>query len=124
MHEMGVVLQIVQTADEFALEQQVEQVKTLTVQIGEASGVLPRYVDLFFTEVIKDYPRLKHCTIRTEAVPVKLFCFDCGNVWTPSDDDHSCHDHEPKPVQCPECTSKKYRFIEGRNVMIKEMEVG
>ena len=123
MHEMGIVLRIVQTAAAFAEENRIDNVRTLTVQIGEASGALPRYVESFFTEVVKDYPALKDCKIHTELVPAKLFCFECGTTWIPEDDEKSEKDHEHEVVRCPECGSEKYRFIEGRNVIIKEMEV-
>ena len=133
MHEMGVVIQIVKTADSFARENGITKVKSLTVQIGEASAVLPRYVKLFFPEVVKDYPALHDCEIRTELVPIKLFCFDCGNSWYPGNGaapdeeefdigDGPAHREADNSIRCPECSGAKYRFIEGKNIMVKEME--
>ena len=136
MHEMGVVIQIVKTADSFAKENGIEKIRSLTVQIGAASAVLPRYVEMFFPEVIKDYPVLHDSEIRMEAVPVKAFCMDCGSTFHPGDgcDCEQCREsrgeeksghaqHEHVPPRCPACGSECFKIIEGNTIMIKEMEI-
>ena len=137
MHEMGVVIQIVKTADSFAKENGIGKVRSVTVQIGEASAILPQYVKMFYPEVIKDYPALQDSEIITELVPVKAFCMDCGNVFQPEaacncDDCRSKRGEEPvghahhdahTPVRCPACGSELMRIIEGKGMMIKEMEI-
>ena len=128
MHEMGVVLQIVKTANDFALRNGVKEVKKLTLEIGEASAVLPRYVRMFFGDVIPDYPVLANCELEIETVPAQAFCLDCGNVFHPSDEHcencgESHHHHHHGSPKCPQCGSESFKLLEGNSLMIKNMEV-
>lgn len=134
MHEMGVVIRIVQTADEYAQRAGVPEVKKLTVEIGEASSVMPRYVDSFFYDVIPDYPTMQNCELEIEQLPAKAFCLDCGCVFHPGEDsheedphehhhEHHHHHHEHTPSACPECGSTTFKLIEGNTILIKSMEV-
>lgn len=113
MHEMGVVIQMIKTANRFAEENGVKAVRKLTVQIGEMSPIMPQYVSMFFGDVIPDYPLLKDCKLIIESEEPMAFCLDCGESFNPK----AYREH------CPKCRSKKYEVLAGKGFMIKSMEV-
>ena len=127
MHEMGIVLQLVKTANEYADANNAKSVHKLTLQIGEASAVVAHYVESFWKDVVPDHPLLADCVLEIEEIPAKAFCMDCGHVFFPGDsqklkfDAHS-HHHQLVDV-CPGCGSGMYRLIEGDTMMIKSMEI-
>lgn len=134
---MGVVIQIIKTANGFAAQNGVNKVRKLTLQIGEASAVMPKYVKMFYFDVIPDYPLLSDSELEIETVPVKAFCLDCGTEFQPQNE-CNCDDcrslrgedpitsgdyHDHTRPECPHCGSTSYKVIEGNTLYIKEMEV-
>ena len=136
MHEMGVVINIIKTANSFAEQNEIMKVKRLTLQIGESSSVMPKYVDMFYYDVIPDYPLLSDSVLNIETVPARAFCLDCGTVFSPGDD-CDCDDcrslrgeelsengsSEHRSPVCPKCGSSVFKITEGNTIYIKEMEV-
>jgi len=137
MHEMGVVIQIIKTANGFAEQNGVKRVRKLTLLIGEASAVMPKYVKMFYFDVIPDYPLLSDSELEIERIPAKAFCLECGKEFLLSDccDSDNCnsiqdggtaetgHHHEHKATVCPYCGSTSFKIMEGNTLYIKEMEV-
>ena len=127
MHEMGIVLQIVKTANEFAEANNAKSVRKLSLEIGEASAVVAHYVESFWKDVIPDHPMLAGCELEIEEIPARAFCMDCGRVFFPGDSQklqYEQHSHSHKLVDvCPDCGSKMFKLIEGNTMMIKSMEI-
>lgn len=126
MHEMGIVLQIIKTANEYAEECHAKAVHKLTLQIGEASAIVPYYVETFWGDVVPDQPLLKDCALEIEYIPAKAFCMDCGHVFLPGAAQSArskAGQHAPLLNACPECGSGAYKLIEGNTMMIKSMEI-
>ncbi|OYO91143.1 hydrogenase nickel incorporation protein HypA, partial [Lachnotalea glycerini] len=48
MHEIGVMMEVVKTVENFAKQNGVTQIQTLVLQIGELSSVIPRYIEACF----------------------------------------------------------------------------
>lgn len=113
MHEMGVVIQIIKTANDFAEKNKVNKVKKLTVQIGEMNAVMPQYVRMFFGDVIPDYPLMQGCELVIESEEPVAFCLGCGESFNPL---------ATRNV-CPSCRSHSYKLLQGESLMIKDMEV-
>lgn len=113
MHEMGIVLNIVRTANRFAEENNAKGVKKLRLEIGEASPVLPQYVEMFFRDVIPDYKIMEHCKLEIERKKALLFCLECGESYGLDDNDG----------KCPKCSARNYKILEGNQIFIKNMEI-
>ena len=45
MHELGIIIEVVQTVERIAREQNLTQIQRLTLQIGELSSVIPYFVE-------------------------------------------------------------------------------
>ena len=45
MHELGIVFHIIRQVEEIAVSNKVNEVKKVTLEIGEVSGVVPSYLE-------------------------------------------------------------------------------
>ena len=45
MHELGVVMEVIKTLDRIVLENNLKQVDTIVLQIGEISSMMPKYIE-------------------------------------------------------------------------------
>ncbi len=110
MHELSVVLEIFELVEEIMTEQDLKKVSTVSVQVGELSGILPDYfkecwnvsrIGSVFenTELILDYiPAVAKCT--------------CG-----------CEYEMQKNSRiCPKCHKTDYDIIRGREFMVSQIE--
>ena len=112
MHEMGVVINIVQIAEQFARENDADKVGRLVLQIGEISSVIPHYVEACWPGAIEN-TMLSEAELVIEIVPGHGACQGCGKVYNLLEHD----------LKCPECDSDEWEVISGREVMIKEIGV-
>ena len=132
MHEMGVVLQTIRTACSAAESSGAISVRKLTLDIGQASSIMPKYFEKFFYIVIPDYPLLKDCELVIEETPAKAFCLDCGEVFDPirhetkimfDAEGNKIYPTERETCDCPSCGSKRFRLLEGNSMIIKNLEI-
>ena len=112
MHEMGVVLNIVNSAEQVAKTNNAQRVVCLVLQIGELSGVMPRFVEMCWPAAIQD-TLLATSKLVIEEIPGDVTCKTCGKAY-------NLLKHESI---CPACAAKEWDILSGRDVMIKEIAV-
>lgn len=112
MHEMGVVINIVSEAEKVATENGAEFVGRVVLQIGELTGVVPRYVQDCYPGAIEN-TRLAKSELVIEVVPGNGVCKNCNKVYNLLEQD----------FKCPECASEELDVLSGRELMIKEIYV-
>jgi hydrogenase nickel incorporation protein HypA/HybF len=112
MHELGIVTHVAKTLDELAVENKITKIGSVTLQIGEVSGIM---TDLFTD--CWDYFKVKHpvmseAELRIETIPAVTFCEDCRQ--------------EYETVKygriCPNCGSEHTYLVAGNEYNIKEIE--
>lgn len=111
MHEMGIVLQLAKTLDETAEEQGLQKIGSVTLQIGEVSGIL---TDLF-TDAW-DYFKVRHpvlseSTLILETLPAVTWCNACKKTY----------ETVKYGRECPYCHSGETWLLTGNEVIIKEI---
>ena len=112
MHEMGVVLTIVSTAERAAKSNNAFKVSGIVLQIGELSGVLPHFVEVCWPAAIQN-SMLEEAKLVIEVIPGLGTCMACG-------EEYNILQHE---ATCPSCTAQEWDPLSGREVMIKEIAV-
>ncbi|MGI6767344.1 MAG: hydrogenase maturation nickel metallochaperone HypA [Lentihominibacter sp.] len=117
MHELGVVVKFVETADAFAMEKGISQVKMVKLAIGAHTGVLPKYVRMYYRDV-SEGTSLEGSELIIEEVPVEAFCNYCGCIYRPEQQGDHHHDSE---MICPECGSEDFDLLSGEELTIKEI---
>lgn len=110
MHELGIVLEIIELLDEIKEEQSLNRIKSLTVEAGELCGIIPEY----FSECWK-VARLGSGYDSTElkltVIPAMAKC-SCGNIY----ELNKCS------RICPLCSKTDYAIIDGKGFTLKEIE--
>lgn len=56
MHELGVLMQAVRTADRIAGENNIKHIEYLTLEVGKDSGYLPLFFEKLYPVAIEKYP--------------------------------------------------------------------
>lgn len=72
MHELGIIIEIVKTVEEFAQKNQVTRIDTLVLQIGDLSPVVPRYIQECYPAAT-DGTSLQNTKLKIERLTGKEF---------------------------------------------------
>jgi hydrogenase nickel incorporation protein HypA/HybF len=112
MHEVGITQSIIEIAERHALEGGARKVLSLTVEIGEFSGVVPEAVEFAF-EACSRGTLLEESKLIIESIPGRARCGDCRRET--GIDRYS--------FACPSCDAFALEILQGDELRIKEMEV-
>lgn len=110
MHEIGVLFEIVKTVESFAKENQVEEIETLVLQIGELSSMVPHYMETLYEGAVEGSV-LEGSTLKIEILKANARCKDCGNVFPLVENNGIC----------PSCMGKQLELLSGKEFYIKEI---
>lgn len=110
MHELGVVMDVVKTIENFALDNQLEEIETLVLQIGELSSMIPQYIEACYPAAV-DGTILEKTKLVIEVLPGNGLCKSCEKVF-------NVRAHEGV---CPNCKSRSFDLLGGKEFMIKEV---
>lgn len=113
MHELGVVFHIMDSLDEVARENDVTQIQSVTIEVGEVSTVIPYYLTDCWAWAIKKKPLLTDCEMKVEILPAVTWCDGCKTEYGTV-----AHGRI-----CPNCGSEKTWLLRGNELNIKEIEV-
>lgn len=113
MHELGIVFHIVRSVEKIAEENNVEKVKSVTLEIGEVSTVVPSYLTDCWKWTCKRSQRMKDCRLIVENIPALTYCQQCGNTY----------ETVRYGKECPKCHSGRTYLIQGNETQIREIEV-
>jgi len=113
MHELGVVFHIAKSVEKIALENDAEKVRSVTLEIGEVSTVIPEYLVDVWDWNCKKTPLLEGCELKLERIHAITRCEDCEKTY----------DTVPQGRTCPYCGSEHTFLVTGNEVNIKEITV-
>ena len=113
MHELGIVFYIIRDVKEVALENNVDKVKTVVMDIGEVSTIIPDYLTDCWRWAADKEDLLRGCELKINTTPAMTYCEDCGK-------EYSTVEHGKK---CPHCGSDRTYLLRGNEVEIKEIIV-
>ena len=99
MHELGIVFHIIDSIEEVGRQNKLRRVSTVTLELGEVSGVVHTYLE--------DCSRLA-----IEALPAVTLCEDCGSTYATVEHGKTC----------PFCQSPRTHLVSGNEINIKEIE--
>ena len=113
MHELGVVFYVVRDVKQVAEENAVEKINSVTLQIGEVSGIIHDYLIDCWNWARKKESVMEDAELLIEQIDAVSFCEDCKQ--------------EYPTVQyakiCPHCGSENTYLLRGNEFLIKEVEV-
>lgn len=112
MHEMGIVTHIAKTLDETAKENGLARIGTVTLEVGEVSGIM---TDLFVDcwDYFKGrHPYLEDSKLKLETIPAVTWCDSCKSEY----------ETVKYGKECPYCHSANTWLLRGNECIIKEIE--
>lgn len=112
MHELGIVMHVAKVLDEAAEENHITKIGSVTLEVGEVSGIMLDYFEDCWDYFKVKRPILKESILKIETIPAKTFCEDCKQIYP--------------TVQygkiCPYCQSEHTYLLQGNECNIKEIE--
>ena len=110
MHELGVLNSMVHTIERIINEQNLTEVEKLVIEVGELSGIVPRYLEQCWPAAsFKTFMQDTELELIVIAGIVK--CRSCGRVYNAIYSD----------LNCPNCKSSQMDILEGNDIIIKEI---
>ncbi|MBQ0092138.1 MAG: hydrogenase maturation nickel metallochaperone HypA [Clostridiales bacterium] len=112
MHELGIVFHVLDTVRDVAKENDVTSVRSVTVEIGEVSTVVPELFEDCWNWAVKKETVCKDAAIRIDVLKAVTYCEDCGKEYPTVEFGKIC----------PHCKSEKTYLLRGNEFNIKEIE--
>ena len=110
MHELGVVIQVVKSVEDFAKLNSVNEIDTLVLQVGELSAMIPRYIEACYPAAVEG-TMLQNTKLKIEIIPGNGLCKKCDSVF------NLLSNHN----KCANCKSEEWELLSGTEFMIKEI---
>lgn len=113
MHELGVITHLAKTLNDVAQEQNIQSIHSVTLQIGEVSGIMTDYFVDCWNWFKKKYPPLVDSELILETIHAVTFCDDCQKTY----------ETVKYGKTCPYCHSENTYLVTGDETIIKQIEV-
>mgnify|MGYP003062089294 FL=1 len=113
MHELGTVFYVIREVEQVVEENHLTKVASVTLEIGEVSGIIPYYLTDCWQWAIQKSQYLKEAELKIETVPAVTFCEDCKQTYPTVKHGKTC----------PHCGSEHSYLLQGNEFNIKEIEV-
>ncbi len=111
MHEMGTVLAVLDTADKIIEENGLSAIESITLEVGEVSGILPEFLHKCWGFAITRSMYARNAELIVEMLPAVTVCNDCGTEY-----ETVAHGRT-----CPHCGSDNTVLVCGNEYNIKEI---
>lgn len=112
MHEMGIVLHLADTLDQTAAENHITKIGSVTLSVGEVSGIMTDYFTECWDYFKERHPLLKDSTLKLETIKAYTYCSNCEKTY----------ETVKYGRTCPYCGSGETWLITGNECVIKEIE--
>lgn len=111
MHELGIVFHVIKQIEKLGAEQGLTQVASVTLELGEVSGVVPSYLQDCWKWAAAKSELMKGSELLTETIPAVTFCEDCGQTYPTV----------AHGITCPRCAGDHTYLVVGNEINIKEI---
>ena len=112
MHELGTVFYVIKEVEKLCEENGLTMVGSVTLQIGEVSGIIPSYIVDCWNWAVKETKYLKGTELKVEKIDAITYCTSCGKTYPTMQ----------YAKICPYCKSEDTYLLQGNEYTIKEIE--
>lgn len=112
MHELGIVFHVIKTVERLGQENALSRVASVTLELGEVSGVVPRELESCWKWAVERTELLKGAALHFETIHAVTHCGGCGQDY----------DTVPQGRICPHCGSGDTWLLRGNEINIREIE--
>ena len=100
-------------AADTAINNNATSVETLSIQVGEMTGLIPQYLERYYPKAVEG-TILNGSKLEIEYLPVKVECQKCNNTY---------HPDRSNEYTCPFCHSSESKLLQGREFLIKNIVI-
>lgn len=111
MHELGLSDALLRMVRDIVKKEELTHVEKITLEIGELSGVVPRYMADCW-EAVVDGTEYAGTKLVIDTVPGIASCMDCDEEFRIDVND----------MRCPFCGSRSLTPVSGRDMTLREIE--
>lgn len=111
MHELGIVMGLVDTVKRIFKEQNLTEIASITLQIGELSSVVPGFLRQCYPAAV-DGTVMEQTKLIIETIQGNVMCCKCGKVYRFLEHNKGC----------PNCGDIEKEILCGNEFIIKEIE--
>lgn len=112
MHELGIVFHIIDTLNDVGKENELNKIGSVTLEIGEVSGVIDSYLKDCWRWAADRSELLSGAEMIIDKIPAVTFCEGCGKTYGTVEHGKIC----------PYCASADTYLVAGNEFNIKEIE--
>lgn len=112
MHELSIAQNIVDIIQENVKEENLRGVKSVKVQVGELSTVVPDSLEFCFSAIVSETP-LTNARLDIQRTPFQVFCQSCQMI-LPS---------VGGIALCPKCGKSDTRVVSGTELHVVEIQL-
>lgn len=113
MHELGIVVRVIEQVEKVALENNVQKVTKLSLEVGEVSSIVPELFRDCFEWSKKKTKFLQEAELDLIVLEAISYCEDCKQTYKTTQ----------YAKQCPHCGSNNTYLVTGNEITIKDIEV-
>lgn len=111
MHEMGTILYVIRTVNDVCAQNALAKVASVTLEIGEVSGILPEYLQKFWQWAVQKEPYLRDAQLLIKTRKAVTRCGGCGRTY----------ETVKYAKVCPHCGSENTWLETGNEYIIQEI---
>ena len=112
MHELGIVVNVLEQADEVAERCKAEKILRVTMEVGEVSSIVPDLFTDAFNWARKRTRFAQEAELEMIIIEGRTYCTNCGETYKTTE----------FGKKCPHCGSYETYLLTGDQVIIKDME--
>ena len=112
MHELGLIVDVVDMVEKIAAEQQIARVKNVVVDVGELYMIIPTLMQSVYRSAVKG-TRLEGSELELNEIEALADCTSCGKAFNPLHEDGVC----------PHCGESEYTVKAGKEFEIRQIGV-
>ncbi len=112
MHEMGIVIHLAKTLEETAREEGLTKIGSVTLDVGEVSGIVTDYFEDCWNYFRRKHPVLSEAELHIGIIPALTWCDSC----------RSTYETVKYGRVCPNCGSGETWLVQGNECVIRQIE--
>lgn len=112
MHELGLIIDVVEMVERYAAENQIESIKKVVLTVGEGFSVVPHLMQTVYRNAAQG-TMLEGSELELNLVDASAKCQDCGGTFNPLRTNGVCS----------HCDSRKYTVLSGKEFEITSIVV-
>ena len=112
MHELGTIHYVIDTVEKLAVENELTKIGSVTLEVGEVSGIIPRFLLDYWEYAKKKTTYLQEAELKIETIEAVTYCQACGKTYPTV----------RYAKICPYCQSDNTFLVTGNEYVIKEIE--